>query len=85
MDSVKGKSRDLRLSQALACPVVQKAACGDLDSCDLSPSVSPRLKMVSQYTFGPLSIQTLTAAARSGAAGRRSGGLHGESQKKDRP
>jgi hypothetical protein len=30
MDAGKGKSRDVRLSQALAYPVVQKAACSDL-------------------------------------------------------
>jgi hypothetical protein len=51
MDSGKGKSRDFRLSKALAYRVVQKAVCGDLNFCDLSPLVSPRLKMVSQYTF----------------------------------
>jgi hypothetical protein len=31
--------------------VVQKGACGDLNFCDLSPPVSPRREMVSQYTF----------------------------------
>ena len=50
MDASKGKSSDFRLSQALANRVVQKAACSDLDLCDLSPPVSPRREMVSQYT-----------------------------------
>jgi hypothetical protein len=40
-----------RLSQALAYPVVQKGVCGDFILCGLSPPVSPRRKMVSQYTF----------------------------------
>ena len=48
MDSGTGKSRDFRLSKALAYRVVQKAVCGDLNFCDLSPTVSPRREMVSQ-------------------------------------
>jgi hypothetical protein len=51
MDTVKGKSRDFRLSQALAYRVVRKGVGGDVILCDLSPPVSPRRKAVSQYTF----------------------------------
>jgi hypothetical protein len=51
MDAGRGNALDFRLSQVLANPVVQKAACGDLNFGDLSPPVSPRRKMVSQYTF----------------------------------
>ena len=51
MDAGKGKSRDFGLSQALANQVVRKAVCGDFILCGLSPPVSPRRKMVSQYTF----------------------------------
>ena len=51
MDAGKGKSSDFRLSKVLGYRVVQKAVWGDLDFCDLSPLVSPRLKMVSQHTF----------------------------------
>ncbi len=51
MDGGKGKSLDFRLSQALAYPVVKKGVCGDFILCGLSPPVSPRRKMVSQYTF----------------------------------
>jgi hypothetical protein len=56
MRAGKGKSRDFRLSQALAYPVVQKAAFGDPNFCDLSPPVSPRREMVSKYTFGPPAV-----------------------------
>jgi hypothetical protein len=56
MRAGKGKSRDFRLSQALAYSVVQKAAFGDPNFCDLSPPVSPRREMVSQYTFGPPAV-----------------------------
>src|ERR1022692_4124044 len=51
MDAGNGKSRDFRLSQALANQVVQKGVCGDFILCGLSPPVSPRQEMVSQYTF----------------------------------
>jgi hypothetical protein len=51
LEAGEGKSRYFWLSQALANPVVQKAACSDLDLCDLSSPVWPRLKMVSQHTF----------------------------------
>ena len=51
MDAGKGKSRDFGLSQALANQVVRKAVCGDFILCGLSPPVSPRRKMVSQYTL----------------------------------
>jgi hypothetical protein len=36
------KPHHFRRPQALAYPVVKKAACSDLDLCDLSPPVSPR-------------------------------------------
>ena len=45
------KSRNFRLSQALAYGVVKKGVCGDFMLCGLSPPVSPRMKMVSQYTL----------------------------------
>ncbi len=51
MNGGKGKSLDFRLSQALAYPVVQKGVGGDFILCGLSPPVSPRQEMVSQYTF----------------------------------
>jgi hypothetical protein len=51
MEGGKGKSRDFRLSQALADPVVQKVEISAFILCGLSPPVSPRQKMVSQYTF----------------------------------
>jgi hypothetical protein len=51
MDAGNGKSRDFGLSQALANQVVQKGICGDFILCGLSPPVSPRQQMVSQYTF----------------------------------
>jgi hypothetical protein len=51
MDVAKGKSGHFRLSQALAYSVVQKGVGGDFILCDLSPPVSPRQEMVSQYTF----------------------------------
>jgi hypothetical protein len=51
MDAGNCKSRDLRLSQALGYRVVKKGGCGDFIFCDLSPPVSPRREMVSQYTF----------------------------------
>jgi len=51
MDAGKGKSRDFRLSQALAYPVVKKGVCGDFILCGLSPPVSPRREMVNQYTL----------------------------------
>jgi hypothetical protein len=51
MEAGNGKSRDFGLFQALANQVVRKGVCGDFILCGLSPPVSPRLKMVSQYTF----------------------------------
>ena len=51
MDAGNGKSRDFRLSQALANQVVQKGLCGDLVLCGLSPPVSHRQEMASRYTF----------------------------------
>jgi len=51
MEAGKGKSRDFRLYQALAQPVVKKGVCGDFILCGLSPPVLPRQEMVSQYTF----------------------------------
>ena len=44
-------AEDFRLSQALANQVVRKGVCGDFILCGLSPPVSPRREMVSQYTF----------------------------------
>ena len=52
LDAGNGKSHHFRLSQALANQVVKKGRCGDFILCGLSPPVSPRGKMVSQYTFG---------------------------------
>jgi hypothetical protein len=43
MDAGKGKSRDFRLSQALANQVVRKGVCGDFILCGLSPPVSPKV------------------------------------------
>ena len=39
MDAGKAKSRDFRLSQALAYGVVKKGGCGDFILCGLSPPV----------------------------------------------
>jgi hypothetical protein len=36
----EGQSRDFRLSQALAYPVVKKGVCGGFILCGLSPPVS---------------------------------------------
>ena len=46
-----GKTLDFRLSLALANPPSQKGAIRNFIFGDLSPLVSPRRKMVSQYTF----------------------------------
>jgi len=51
MDEGNGKSQRFQPFPNPCLPVVQKAACGDLDFCDLSPPVSPRREMVSQYTL----------------------------------
>ena len=51
MGSVNRKSHDFRLSQALANQVARKGVCGSFILCGLSPPVSPRREMVSQYTF----------------------------------
>jgi hypothetical protein len=51
MEAGNGKSLDFRLSQSLANPPSQKGAIRSFLLCGLSPPVSPRGKMVSQYTF----------------------------------
>jgi hypothetical protein len=51
MEAGKGKSRDFRLSQALANQVVRKGVCGDFILCGLSPPVSASWSLVHRYTF----------------------------------
>jgi hypothetical protein len=51
MDAGKAKSRDFRLSQALAYGVVKKGVCSDFILCGLSPPVSASRSLVHRYTF----------------------------------
>jgi hypothetical protein len=51
MDAGNGKSRDFRLSQALANQVVRKGVCGDFILCGLSPPVSPIRQLAHGYTL----------------------------------
>jgi hypothetical protein len=50
----KGKSRDCTLSKALLTRWFKRVRAATLIFCDLSPPVSPRQEMVSQYTFWPV-------------------------------
>jgi hypothetical protein len=51
MDAGKGKSRDFRLSQALAYRVVRKGVGGDFILRDLSPPVSANRLLAHGYTL----------------------------------
>ena len=60
MDAGNGKSRDFRLSQALANQVVRKGVCGDFILCGFSPPVSASWSLVHGYTL-------LTTRSRDGS------------------
>jgi hypothetical protein len=58
MDAGKGKSRDFRLSQVLAYPVVRKGSNFESVLCGLSPPVFGVGPLACIYRFGPVSAMS---------------------------